>query len=195
MRYFGEYNHVNVLIEGGRIAGLRDAAHHKETVEFDEEDLLDLAAEQRHPAEFTISEGGPSWAPDPDINFPAGRGRREVEIGGHTFAVAGQERRAVPTGFGRGLSYQLVAGGTADRISVLLTVELPRLVRYRARWPHARRNGSTFEFPQRMSVTVLTDLPWSFSAPAFTVETGDADGAVTFLGHPNRWNLPKSDGA
>lgn len=114
MTYFREHNHITFLMQGGRTAGPRDPAHHKETIEFVEENLLDLSAEQRHPAEltFAISAEHPSWAPDPDINFPVGRGRREVQIGAHAFAVV-QEPREDPIGFGRALGYQLVAAATA----------------------------------------------------------------------------------
>lgn len=178
--FFGEYNNIYFLTDGGKITALCDRAHRKQPISFMEGELEDLAAKPREVARFHLGSSFADWLPEGKSRFPNRRDTRRIEIGGREFTVTGQAHRLDPSGFGLGLKYQVVIPDH-ERTAVLLTVKLPELVRYQMRWEPLSSEGPHFTLPENMLLTVLTDLSWRFEDSTFTAETGPEPGEVTYL--------------
>lgn len=179
--HIGAYNHLNLVTKGGGlITGVCDRARRKPVVAFREEELADLARPAREPAKLTWSGALPAWAA---IRHPSDGSAIQVDVEGRTFTLTDRPyvQYPGPDGFGRGLTCHMVATDRPDRIAVLLTVVLPDRVRHRVHWAGEADGEGTFRLAHGMRVSVLTDLPWTWDGSACTVETGDAEGSVTYL--------------
>jgi len=147
---------------------------------FEEQELIDLGEEHREPARLFLGGEMPEWSGDEEERSPGATALREQEVAGRTFTLTRKAHVYRPGGFGRGLSYQVLAP-TAGRVAVLLTVELAPRVRYSVRLRPASHSGDTLHLEQGIDVTLMTPLAWRLEDHAVVVETGEAEGSVTFL--------------
>lgn len=178
--FFGEYNNIYFLTEGGTIRQLCDRAHRKRPVYFSEGDLEDLADEPRKPSDLSFRHTMADGFPDDKTRLPSKDDTRAIEIAGRHFRVTRQAHTQAPAGFGLGLKYQVVAPQD-DRTAVLLTLKLPDKVRYSLHWNPITSEGTSFTLPEKMAVTIFTHLSWRFENGSFVVETESEEGEVTFL--------------
>jgi tetratricopeptide (TPR) repeat protein len=171
----GKYNGIYFLGGNIGIESICDRFYYKQAVRFVEEKLEDLSGLNRHVFEYTMTSMPPTTLNE--TNSESVTNIKHIED--YTFEFSETEQTLFELGFGRSLQYQPIKSGE-NTISALLTITLPEQSRYKVLWDTISRYGNRFELPERINLTIFTELDWTYNGSIFIVETLK-ESEVTFL--------------